>query len=77
MSNFNGSMRRTGAASFRLAPASRVFMSGDEEGDGKPDEVWYHAREVDAAAQTDLPPIHARFDRNEATSTGFTCEDSV
>ena len=51
-------------------------MSGDGEGDGKPDEGWYHAREVDAAAQTDLPPIHARFDRNKATSTGFTCEDS-
>ena len=52
-------------------------MSGDEEGDGKPDEGWYHAGEVGAAAQTDLPPIHARFDRNEATSTGFTCEVSV
>ena len=52
-------------------------MSGDEEGDGKPDEGWYHAREVDAAAQTDLPPIRARFDRNKATSTGFTSEDSM
>ena len=52
-------------------------MSGDEEGDGKPDEGWYHVREVDAAAPTDLPPNRARFDRNKATSTGFTCEDSM
>ena len=59
MPNVNGSVRRTGDASFRLAPASRVFMSGNGGGDGKPDEGWYHAREVDAAAQTDLPPVLA------------------
>ena len=70
-------MRRTGAASFRLAPARRVFMSGDEVGDGKPDDVWYHAREVDAAAQTDLPPVFAKFDRSKATSTEFAGKDSM
>ena len=53
-------------------------MSEDEEGDGKPDEVWYRAAvEVDVAAQTDLPPVPAKFERNTETSMGFTGKDSM